>query len=230
MAISNKKKRNIFLSGLVLLLSIAAGSLISLFIISNIPNMAVPSNTPWIWYISRSSGITSYLMLFLLIIVGIGISSGYIFKLFGPIIAWRMHRTIGITLVAFIAIHLISLAYDPFMKFSPADLFVPFHSTYNPLYLSLGIIGFYLFILIILTSIFIIISKYKIWKFVHYLTYPTFIALFIHGAFIGTDSKTLIMQLIYWITGIIVGIAFAYRLIKIPSRKSRKKILNGMRL
>ena len=185
-------------------------------------------NIPWIWYLARASGITSYILLFLLIVIGTGITSGYIFILFGPVVSWRIHRVTGITLIAFVATHFTMLALDSFMKFSFTDLLIPFYSAFKPLYLSLGIIGFYLFILIISTSIFFIISKYKAWRLIHYLTFPTFVALFIHGVYIGTDSNTLAMQIVYWSTGIIVGLTFIYRLIKIPSRRSRMKITDKL--
>ncbi len=182
-----------------------------------------PPSPSWVWYLTRASGITSYLLLFILLITGTGLTSGYIFKLAGPVKVWRFHRTVGITLIAFIAIHLVTLFLDKFMNFSIKELFIPFYSQFKPLYLSMGIIGFYLFILIIATSIFLIVTKYKAWRFIHYLTFPTFAALFIHGLFIGTDSNTLAMQIVYWTTGITGGLAFIYRLTKIPSRKIQSK-------
>lgn len=187
---------------------------------TNAPNIA-SKNTPWSWYIARIAGITSYLMLFLLILSGIGITTGYILNLFGPVIAWRIHRTIGISLFFFIITHIIALYLDDFMNFSLTEILVPFVSNFKPLYLSLGIIGFYLFLIILFTSIILIVKKYKFWKIVHYLTYPTFIFLFIHGVFIGTDTQTLPMQIIYGSTGLIVLSIFIYRLVKIPSLLSK---------
>jgi DMSO/TMAO reductase YedYZ heme-binding membrane subunit len=86
----------------------------------------------------------------------------------------------------------------------------------------MGIIGFYLLIIIILTSLILIVTKYKAWRLIHYLTYPTFVFLFIHGLFIGTDSSALAMKLVYLITGSLAAIAFAYRLSKALSRKLSK--------
>jgi len=178
------------------------------------PTTNTNTELPWKWYIARASGIISYLLLFLLMMTGIGLTTGYIYSIFGPIIAWRIHRTISISLVAFILIHILTLLFDEFIGFSVADILIPFYSDYSPIYLSLGIIGFYLFTIITLTSIFLIVKKYKFWRFLHYLTFPTFIMLFIHGVFIGTDTNLLPMQIMYWSTGIITGLAFLYRLFK----------------
>ncbi len=181
----------------------------------------------WTWYLARTSGITSYLLLFLSIIIGIGITSGFIFQLCGPLIAWAVHRTVSLALIIFVAIHIITLGLDGYMKFSLADLLIPFYSKYNPLYLSLGIIGFYLLVLIIITSLVLIITKYKAWRFLHYLTFPAFVALFMHGVFLGTDSKTLAMQAVYWITGSVAVLAVLYRLVTFRSSKSRPKIIDN---
>ena len=171
-------------------------------------------STPWSWYVARVSGITSYLLLVTLMLLGVGISSGYAFRLFGPIVAWRIHRATGITLMAFVFIHLGALLLDQFMNFSLLDVLVPFYSQFSPTYLSLGIIGFYLLLITMFSSIFMIVTKYKAWRFLHYLTFPAFVTLFIHGVFLGTDTSSLAMQLTYWITGVLVGLSVAYRVVK----------------
>lgn len=186
------------------------------------------NSIPWTWYLARISGITGYILLFLLMMSGVGITTGYIFNLFGPIIAWRIHRTMGISLGLFIVIHLVTLFMDDFMNFSLAELLIPFVSDFKPIYISAGIIGFYLLIVIIITSIILIAKKYKVWRFLHYLTFPTFLLFWFHGVYTGTDSDTITMQIVYWTTGITAISAFVYRLIKIPSLKSspRQKILD----
>jgi len=168
--------------------------------------------TPWPWYFSRSSGIVSYLLLFLLIVSGIGIKTSLSFRLMDPTTAWVSHRLIAITLTFAITIHLISLLFDEFLKFTIIDLLVPFASSHEPLYVGLGVIGFYAFLAIIISSFFFIHKTPKIWRILHYLTYPVFILIFLHGILAGTDTSTNIMQNIYWSTGIIVGILVMYRL------------------
>lgn len=119
------------------------------------------TNTPWPWYFARVSGVVSYILLYLLMITGIGITSGFIFTFVGPIIIWRVHRTIGISLFLFILLHIVSLFFDSFVNFSLVDLLVPFVSDYQPLGLNLGILGFYLLVIITLTSIVLIVKKYR---------------------------------------------------------------------
>jgi len=46
----------------------------------------------------------------------------------------------------------------------------------------------------------------------HYLPYPLFVILFIHGYFIGTDTANYQIRAMYLITGLIVGFISLYRL------------------
>jgi DMSO/TMAO reductase YedYZ heme-binding membrane subunit len=170
------------------------------------------SKVPWPWYFSRASGIAAYLLLFLLIVSGIGIKTSLSFRLLEPTTAWVSHRLIALSLTFAIAIHLVSLLFDEFLKFTVVDLLVPFSSSFEPLYVGLGIIGFYIFLAVIISSLFFIHKTPKIWRLLHYLTYPVFILIFLHGILVGTDTFTNIMQNIYWSTGIIVGILTVYRL------------------
>jgi len=153
------------------------------------------SSNLWPWYITRASGLVAYVLLFLLVVSGIGIKTSWTFKFVSPTFAWLNHRYLGIAL-----------------KFTILDVFVPFFSSYKPIFLSLGIIGFYLLIAVIISSIFTISRFPKAWRLLHYLPFPLFVILFIHGYFIGTDTKLLVIKLIYLITGGVVAFLSLYRL------------------
>jgi len=148
-----------------------------------------------------------------------GITSGYIYYLFGPVFSWRLHRTYGVSLILFILIHIVTLAFDTTMKFSLADLLIPFYSSYKSLPLSLGIIGIYLFVVIIVTSLIWVVKKYQAWRYIHYLAFPAFVVLFLHGVLIGTDTANPIMLIVYWATGTMVVAGLLYRLKKPMMRR-----------
>lgn len=171
------------------------------------------TGVPVAWYLARASGIVGYLLLYVLLISGMGLTAGFIYRLAGPVSVWRYHRAIGITTGAAIAVHLISLYLERVANLNLADLLIPFHSSFYPQFLSAGIIGFYLFIIITLTSIFLIKRSYGFWRVVHYLSFVTFAAIFYHGVFLGTDTKTLAMQIVYSFTGLTVLMTFIYRLL-----------------
>lgn len=167
---------------------------------------------PWPWYISRASAIAAYLLLFLLIISGILIKTSIAFRFLSPTTAWVNHRLIALSLSFTVLIHISSLLFDKYAKFTVADLLIPFSTNFKPLYVALGIIGLYLLIIIMISSIYYIDKHPKIWRRLHYLTYPLFILIAFHGFFAGTDSGTALMQIIYLSTGIISGLLMLYRI------------------
>lgn len=166
----------------------------------------------WPWYIARASGLVAYILLFLLVVTGVGIKTFSIFKFIRPAFALLNHRYLGTALTVSVLVHMVSLLFDKYINFSLLDVFIPFSSSFKPVFLSLGILGFYFLIAVIVSSIFTISKFPKAWRLLHYLPYPMFVILFIHGYFIGTDTKFLIIKLIYIITAIIFGLVSSYRL------------------
>ncbi|MBI3671191.1 ferric reductase-like transmembrane domain-containing protein [Candidatus Azambacteria bacterium] len=172
---------------------------------------AVQKEIPWAWYVSRATAIISYLVSFLMVILGIGIYTKLAYKILKSENAIEIHKYLGISLWVFIVIHIISLLFDKYLKFSLLDLLVPFVSNFKPLYLSIGIFAFYAFLAIIISSLFFRFRHRNIWKKLHYLTYFMFWSAMLHGILLGSDTKADFMQNIYWATGIIAGTAVLFR-------------------
>lgn len=193
--------------------------------IIQIPNSAIPGGTQTLtgggtvkpssvpWYISRAAAITAYLLMFFIIVWGAGMTTGYTYKLTNPVNAWGIHKYMSISLGVAILVHMISLLLDKFVNFKISDILIPYHSSYRPFYLSLGIISFYILSAVILSSLLVRIKAPKFWRGVHYFVYPLFIFSLLHGIFIGTDSADFSMRIIYWFTGIIFAGLIFYRVI-----------------
>lgn len=167
----------------------------------------------WPWYLSRSFGIASFVLLFFSAVIGMMMTTGIMHRVLSPASSWSLHRTTGIVLILSIALHLCSLLFDRFVNLGLLDLLVPFYSSYQRLYLSLGIIGFYIFIPVIWSSLFWVDKYSKLWRTTHVLSFLMYFAVFIHSLFIGTDTHQPWMLAIYWSTGLIMGGLILYRLI-----------------
>ncbi len=168
----------------------------------------------WPWYITRASGIVAVALLLLLIISGIGLVTGYTFKFFEPLNAWAVHKALGMSLIVAAAIHGFVLLFDTYVKFSITQILFPFASNYRPvtingihlgtLWVSLGIFAFYGLAAIIISSLFWIDKKPKIWKLIHILSYLVAIMIFFHGLYLGTDLTHGLFRTIWIVFGIIV--------------------------
>lgn len=174
------------------------------------------------WYVSRASAITAYLLTFFIIFWGAGMTMGFIYLIANPVEAWVIHKYLGIAMGVTVLIHIFSLLFDRFINFKIWDILIPFYSGYKPLFLSLGIISFYLLLAVILTSLLIRLKSPKFWRTVHYAAYIFFIFALIHGLAIGTDSKTSAMRAVYWITGAMFLLLLAYRFIRYRLKNSDK--------
>lgn len=177
------------------------------------PAPKISTAFPWAWVVTRASGISSYILLAMLSITGILLTTGVLYRIFSPASAWSVHRAIATMLLFSVVAHIIALFSDRFIPFSLPALFIPFLATYRSPLVALGIMGMYLLLLTLLSSLYTITSHPKFWRTIHFLGFPMFILIFLHGVLIGTDTKQPWMIAIYWITAGLVVAGVVYRLV-----------------
>ena len=185
-------------------------------IIANRAKTALP------WYIIRASGIIAAVFLFLLILSGVGLITGYSFKFLDPLNAWATHKAMGIAFAVSVTIHGIAILSDKYVPFSITQVFIPFTSSYRPLKLFgysfgslgvvFGILSFYLLLAIILSSFLLISKKPHTWKSFHLLAYLVLVLVFFHALMIGTDLASGIFRVVWIVAGIGLLLAIFYRL------------------
>jgi len=163
------------------------------------------------WYIARSAGIASFILMFLIVILGIGMTTGSIYSYINPVKSWLIHKYLALALGLVLLVHITALLFDKFVHLGIKDVLIPFYSSFSPIFLTLGIFGFYILLAVIFTSIWFRLKYKKTWRSVHYFVYALFIFSLIHGLFIGTDSNTIFMKVIYISTGSIFVLLLIYR-------------------
>ncbi|HEY5152807.1 MAG TPA: ferric reductase-like transmembrane domain-containing protein [Candidatus Saccharimonadales bacterium] len=177
----------------------------------------------WPWYVTRASGLVAAALLVILIIFGIGLITGYTYKLMEPVSAWAVHRALGIALGVSILIHVLVLLFDKYTPFSILQVLVPFTSHYRPaiiwgvhlgsLYVAFGVLAFYAAAIVIVSSLVWVDKKPLTWRLLHYTGYLLAVLVFLHGLYLGTDLKQGFFRVL-WLAGgiaIIVGIIFRLR-------------------
>lgn len=163
------------------------------------------------WYITRASAITAYLLMFVIIVIGTGMTTGFIYNLINPVEAWSIHKSLSLSLGVTVLLHISSLLFDKYINFRLIDILVPFASKVMPLYVALGVFAFYLLLIIIFTSLLIRLRVPYLWRKLHYLVYLLFALSTLHGLLTGSDSKTLTMKIIYLTAGAIFVLIIGYR-------------------
>lgn len=171
------------------------------------------------WYVARSSGIVAWGLAALAVMWGLLLSA----KVFGRHVRanWilDLHRFLGGLTVAFVAVHLVGLFFDPFVNFDAVELFVPFASQWKPLAVAWGIVALYLLIAIELTSL----ARSRIpkswWKGVHMSSYALYVFGTVHLLTAGTDRGS---SLLLWTVGGLSAVIAALTIFNIvkPRRKN----------
>ena len=177
----------------------------------------------WLWYIVRGSGIVAAVCLIILMLSGIGFITGHSFRFLEPIIAWASHRALGIVLGISLLLHMVGLLFDKFVPFSILNLLVPWSSNYKPvtlfgfqlgsLNIALGVLAFYILVLITVTSLLAIKdTKPRLWKFSHLLSYVVMVFVFFHSLYLGTDLAGGFLRYAWIAIGVLILLASLYRL------------------
>jgi hypothetical protein len=178
----------------------------------------------WSWYLSRSGGLISFLLLYLSIFFGVAIRLPFLKKITKPIYSFSIHRWLSVQALIFALIHSLVLLTDKYLKFSFKDIFVPFASTYKPEMITLGVLGMYSMIALLLTSYFRKFISYRIWRLAHFLNIVLYAVAFTHAFYLGTDLKAGLMREIFIGLNILLAGLFLLNLllkIKKPPQEGR---------
>lgn len=142
-----------------------------------------------LWYATRATGVIALVLLTITVALGVlGVS-----RLETPrwprIVTAGLHKNISLLVVAFVAVHVLTTVLDSFVAISPVSVFIPFTSSYRPLWLSLGTIAFDMLLAVVVTSLLRTRISYRAWKAVHWLAYACWPVALWHGLGTGTDSR-----------------------------------------
>lgn len=149
------------------------------------------------WYMARSAGFTSYAMLSLTVLLGLSSSIGLWDKLRLRRFMTQMHQYTALLVLPFLFFHLWGLNQDTTIPFTWETLLVPFLGQYRQFWTGLGILTLYGWILIVVSSYLRERIGTRMWRAIHLVSIPMFIAVTVHGLMVGTDSKSVLAVLIY---------------------------------
>ena len=116
-----------------------------------------------------------------------------------------MHRFGGILVGTFVAIHVVTIAIDSYLRFSLAAILVPFVSSYRPLWVALGIVAAELLLALAITNRLRDRMPYARWRTFHYANFAVWTAATCTVSRSGTDrSSVWLMALTAACTAVVV--------------------------
>jgi predicted ferric reductase len=210
---------------LLLLFAAIAGAFIGVVLLPLVvPGLSVSLTGPApkaYWYLSRASGLVAYVLVWLSVALGLLITNRLARIWPGGPLAADVHQFASLLGLTFAVFHGLILLGDHYINFTLAQLLVPFASrNYQPLWVGLGQLGFYL--TLPLTFSFYIRKQigYRAWRLIHYGSFTVFVLVFLHGAGSGTDSSNFFISATYYLTGGAVLFLTIYRILEALGSKS----------
>jgi methionine sulfoxide reductase heme-binding subunit len=140
------------------------------------------------WTLIRASGFLAFYFMTLSLSLGL-IGSFSIMKRKKATLG-SLHQTSGWYGLLTILFHILLVWQDDFVPYSLLQLLIPFYAKNEPINSGLGTLSFYLFLLVIVSSDFLIKKLgLKNWKKLHLAVMPAWLFMVLHGIAIGTDSS-----------------------------------------
>ena len=152
------------------------------------------SLSPFMGYLARSSGFTLYLLLWLVVVLGLGLTTGLLDRFGGRGVVYSLHRFATDLSYGVLVLHLGSLALHEWVLFGLRDLLLPFASGVREPWTGLGVIAAWLFVLIGVSFGLQRWIGQRGWRVLHLAAFPLYGIALAHSLGSGTDSMALWAQ------------------------------------
>ena len=164
------------------------------------------------WYSTRATGIVALILLTATMVLGI-LTAGRAKSRSWPAFAQaELHKRISIMAMVFVAIHVLTSVLDTYVHLGWGSIFVPFSSSYKPLWTGLGTVAVDLMIAVAVSSALRQRISPSTWRGIHWLAYGSWPVAMAHALGEGTDAAKLWMDAIAALSVLAVGGALAWRI------------------
>ncbi|HUA40459.1 MAG TPA: ferric reductase-like transmembrane domain-containing protein [Streptosporangiaceae bacterium] len=147
----------------------------------------VTSSTP-LWYATRATGLVALVLLTISMMLGLLSSVRFQRPEWPRFVTLGLHRNVTLLALGFTVMHVLTTVLDSFVSIPLADAFVPFISSYRPIWIGLGAIAFDLMLALVVTSLLRTRLGLRSWRLVHWSAYLCWPVAVLHGLGTGTDT------------------------------------------
>jgi predicted ferric reductase len=157
---------------------------------------AADSTQAW-WYITRAAGLTGYFLIWLSTAWGLALATKMLHPVVENTYTYDFHEFLSLLGLGFILLHILVLFFDQYLPFSLLQVLVPFLDSYRPFWVGLGVIGFYLFLLVTVTFYIRQRIGSDLFRAIHVFSLLGYLGVTLHGLFAGTDSGLPVTRILY---------------------------------
>lgn len=176
------------------------------------------------WYLSRGSAMVAFILLWMSMAVGLVITNRMARVWPGGPAAFDLHQYVSLLGLGFGLFHALILLGDHFVNETLSQVLVPFaNQSYEPVYVGLGQVAFYTWVLLVGSFYLRKQIGGKAWRWIHFASFLTFALVLVHGFLSGTDSGTVWASRLYWFAGSSLLFLLFYRIMAtVGSRKPQR--------
>jgi predicted ferric reductase len=169
-------------------------------------------NAQALWYVSRATGLVSFILLSLVLVLGVTIARRGKVPGLPRFAGVGLHRNAALFAVVLLVIHIVTAVVDPYVTIGWVSAVVPFTSRYEPMWLGLGALAIDLAAAVVVTSLLRFRIGMRVWRAVHWLAYAVWPLAAIHGIGAAADlqSGVLLGVVLVTIGGVVAAIAWRF--------------------
>jgi methionine sulfoxide reductase heme-binding subunit len=157
---------------------------------------------PVLWYLNRSTGVVSIVLLTLSTVLGVLAIGGRPAGRVPRFVTQAFHRNVALLSLLLLIAHLVTAVLDEFVEIRWYEVFVPFVGSYEPLWVGFGALATDLMLIVIVTSLFRHRMQHGLWRGLHITTYGLWALAIGHGIGVGTDMTDSM-----WVVTVVCAIA-----------------------
>ena len=175
------------------------------------------------WYVTRAAGLMGYLLFWLSTVWGFAISSKIFDSFLERMFTFDFHEHLSLLSLGFLGLHVAVLLIEKVEPLSLTEVLVPFVSTYRPFWTGIGIITFYLTVLVTITFYIRKWISMKTFRVIHYLSVAAYFGALLHSVYAGTDTSLTWVQWMYGGTTLVTVFFMVYWAALLWMRKEEKR-------
>jgi Ferric reductase like transmembrane component len=143
-----------------------------------------------LWYTARSTGYVSLLMLTAILVLGIVTAMRLESREWPRFLSQAVHRNLSLTVLVFLAIHIVTSVVDPFAGIAVLNTILPFTGSYRPVWLGLGVLSMELLVALTITSLLRHRIGFRWWRIIHFAAYACWPLAVLHTLGTGSDVRS----------------------------------------
>lgn len=181
------------------------------------------------WYATRLFGMLAYWALALSVAYGLLLSSKLLDAIAHRTVSFTLHQDLAAIGLGLSLIHGAVLSLDHTVPYNLMELLIPFAGPYQPLWVGIGQITFYLSAAVYFSFNLRRRIGQRVWRLMHYATFAAYLGATAHGLMSGTDTSAPWAFWSYVGSGLVIAFLFAYRIAASVLDHGRTPVRPGQR-